>query len=287
VAVKDVPRLFISRLLETFFRRKWLYLLALVPFVALGVVTVKNSTPQYRSSGTIQANKFPNGTDPFGQQAPGLFTAAQINTAMSTDKFLTQLIAKAQLTDDGTSSTALKETVKGAVSAASAGFDVVSITAVTSDPTLSVDLAAATIETYRDWESTKYATLNPVSAPPTATTVDGAAESAGDATAAAAEAEAADEPDAASKAAAQKIISQRFPTVDTPTEAVAEPHRKKDAITLVLFLALGALVVGAAVVVATLMDKSVRYSEEVETQLHVPVLATIPDTRAAMKPLVL
>ena len=52
-----MPRLFISRLFETFFRRKWLYLLALVPFVALGVVTALNSKPTYKSSGTIQVNR--------------------------------------------------------------------------------------------------------------------------------------------------------------------------------------------------------------------------------------
>ncbi len=47
------------------------------------------------------------------------------------------------------------------------------------------------------------------------------------------------------------------------------------------------MVMAAVVVVATLLDHSVRYSDEIETQLHVPVLAIVPDSRAAIQPLVL
>ena len=45
--------------------------------------------------------------------------------------------------------------------------------------------------------------------------------------------------------------------------------------------------VAAVVVVATLLDHSVRYGDEIETQLHVPVLAIVPDSRTAIQPLVL
>jgi len=69
-------RLFIGRLLETFFRHRWLYVLPLVPFLALGVATVTGRGPSYRSSGVILINKDTlinqlttnqSGNNPFGE----------------------------------------------------------------------------------------------------------------------------------------------------------------------------------------------------------------------------
>ncbi len=51
-----------------------------------------------------------------------------------------------------------------------------------------------------------------------------------------------------------------------------------------LFFLLGLMVMAAVVVVATLLDHSVRYSDEIETRLHVPVLAVVPDSRTAIRP---
>ena len=50
-----------------------------------------------------------------------------------------------------------------------------------------------------------------------------------------------------------------------------------------MFMILGAFVSGAALVVGTLLDRSVRYGEEVEAHLGVPVLATVPNSRGALR----
>ena len=77
-------------------------------------------------------------------------------------------------------------------------------------------------------------------------------------------------------------VTQRLRIVDSPEQPIApEPHRKKDALTLMMFLALGTLVSAAALVVGTLMDHSVRYGEEIEANLNVPVLATVPNSPGA------
>ena len=62
-----------------------------------------------------------------------------------------------------------------------------------------------------------------------------------------------------------------------------EAHRRKDAMTLMMFMMLGALVSAAALVVGTLLDRSVRYSEEIAAHLNVPVLATVPNSRGALQ----
>lgn len=275
-----MPRLFISRLLETFFRRKWLYLLALVPFIALGVVTVLNSSESFRAIGTIQVNKASGIStegegDPFGGQTPAAFTSAQIAVVLGNDDFVASVIKEAEKNG---SAPLTPEEVRRSVSAAGAGFDLVTINATAADPALSVALANATTTAFRQREIDKKAAAleaaRKYNLGPAAIAVEPAA------TTEAAEAEA--------EARAETFVDARYviPSEGATPPIGAEPHRKKDVLTVVLFLMLGMMVAAAALVVATLMDRSVRYGEEIETQLHVPVLASVPNSRAAIKPLV-
>ena len=57
--------------------------------------------------------------------------------------------------------------------------------------------------------------------------------------------------------------------------------------TLMMFMILGALVSSAALVVATLLDRCVRYADEVEAHLEVPVLAMVPNSSGAVQTRVL
>ena len=83
-------------------------------------------------------------------------------------------------------------------------------------------------------------------------------------------------------------VSQRLDVVDEPVKPLApEPHRKKDALTLAMFMILGALVSGAALVVGTMLDRTVRYAEEIESHLDVPVLAMVPNSPGAIQTRVL
>jgi uncharacterized protein involved in exopolysaccharide biosynthesis len=274
-----LPRLFFSRLLETFFRRWWLYVLVLVPFLALGVVTIGSSRTTYRSTGVYSVNKYTlensalgNKTEnPFGNDTAAVYTSRQINTLLGTNDFLKTVISNADGVQANIDSGALTEQqVRGSIGVAADGDLLVAINAVSPNPTLSQNLAAAIMPSYVQWLTDPAKAQDSPNASSDQTDPNLIAAAAQDA------------------AINRGVINGSIRTVDRPEAPLGpEPHRKKDAVTLVLFLLLGLMVMAAVVVVATLLDHSVRYSDEIEMQLHVPVLAIVPDSRTAIQPMVL
>jgi capsular polysaccharide biosynthesis protein len=288
-------------MLETFFRRWWLYVLVLVPFLALGVVTIGNSKTTYRATGSVQVNRpaaVPD--DPFGNDTPAIYTTRQIGTVLRTDKFLDALIDQAQLrTPVGSDPAIVRQQVRQSVSAVPSGDDLVTISATNADPDVAQSLANSMIPAYvrfqidnaretrntaRDDEvlkESRYAQL-------TAQDPSGSSQETAQAKLDMDDAQFAFDKAQAALSKQTQLMPQRFTDIDTAARPSApEPHRRQDIITLVLFFLLGVMVMTAAVVVATLLDHSVRYSDEIETQLHVPVLAIVPDSRTAIEPLVL
>ena len=99
-------RLFIGRLLETFFRRWWLFALPAVLCVALGLALVMNRGTSYHAAGVIQVNRdsllnqitsVRNQTT-FGFDSPATYTSRQFNTLLGTDSFLDSVVKQAGLT---------------------------------------------------------------------------------------------------------------------------------------------------------------------------------------------
>lgn len=299
-----MAKLFISRLLETFFRRKWLFLLPIVPFLALGVLNVATKEPSYRSTGKLLINEplvgQPNagGTSQFGGDTPGVYTAEQINRYLGFDAFLQLLIEKGDLQQDIDNGTITPAEIRRSVWAIAEGDDVVLVNAATWDPTLAYQLAQGTIDTFHDWLATN-AEKNSRDAlviyekelEGRRATAEAAAGTGAEASAAAeaAVAETLGKIDAAEESLenSRSLVVQQNDPRDPPELGAPESSRKQDLITLVMYLVLGGLVSTAALVVATLMDRSVRYSEEIETRLDVPVVATIPDSTSAFTPRVL
>ena len=86
-------RLFIARLLETFFRRWWLYLLPVALLGALGVATVLGKGTSYRVLGrhlrqpgfVVEPDHRGRGENSFGFDNPATYTSRQINTLLGTD----------------------------------------------------------------------------------------------------------------------------------------------------------------------------------------------------------
>jgi uncharacterized protein involved in exopolysaccharide biosynthesis len=323
-----VARPFISRMLETFFRRKWLYLLPLVPFIALGVLTVLSTGDSWRSTGVVRVNLNtvldqvnPDAGNPLSGETAATYTARQINNQLGTEDFLHSVMIAAGIEPDGGS---VDDAVRRSVGAAAVADDLVTVSASTSDPTRSVDLAEATIATFIQSQidevredsgsATTYLEeqLTPLKEeydraqselrlysqglsgpateqPPNVQTELGRLSDevtrTGDAYNTAlgriGEAE-----QAGNESAAK--IPQQYRTIDAPEQPLApEPRRKQDIMTLAIFTILGLLVSGAALVVGTLMDRSVRFSDEIEAHLDVPVIATIPDSAAAVMPRIL
>jgi uncharacterized protein involved in exopolysaccharide biosynthesis len=321
-----VPRLFLSRLLETFFRRPWLYVVPLVPFLGLGIATVTGTDASFRSTGVILVNRatllseinpIRGGQNSFGWDTPAAYTSRQINTVLGTDQFLGSVLTEAGLTGALTSGALSPLDVRNSVQARAEGDELVSISASTSDPELSFRLAQATIASYLQWEidnnvsdsssaqtffeSTlapyeqrleeartsleRYVNANPFVGDPINRPVEQQVEITR-LTEAVNEADrqlstAKNQINAARQATAQSStdVAQRLRIVDSPDQPSApESRRMQDLQTLVMYIVLGTLVSAAALVVGTMMDRSVRYSEEIAQRVHVPVLATLPDS---------
>jgi uncharacterized protein involved in exopolysaccharide biosynthesis len=322
-----VARPFISRLLETFFRRKWLYLLPLVPFLALGVLTVLTTGDSYRSTGLVRVNlnttvdQVNEEDNAISGETPAAFAARQLNDQLQTNELLHPLMraAEVEVTDEN------EDAVRRSVWAAAAADDLVTVNAATANRDLSFRLADATIRSYRDWRIqqaqndsdaavayfTKLANEGPARVladanqrlkaaadlyqGPLDQQSQAAATEIGRLTAEQTAAQdaynvAMAKVTEAQQAGAEAVanIPQQFRAIDDPEPPQApEPRRKQDIMTLAIFTILGLLVSGAALVVGTLMDRSVRFSDEIEAHLDVPVIATIPDSGAAVMPRIL
>jgi len=259
----------------------------------------------------------------FGFDSPATYTSRQFNTLLGTESFVDSVVKGAGLSSAVKSGAITAQDVRTSLWAAPQGDELVVINAATKNPELSYRLAGATIESYLQWEIDNSVTqsqsaeqffesllvpyqqrlddarqqlANYVSAHPAVG--NGAADRPADE-----QVEIASLTEAVSRAddqlstaraslnsarlaSAQSTtdVSQRLRIVDSPVQPVApEAHRRKDALTLMFFMTLGALISGAALVVGTLLDRSVRYGEEVETHLEVPVLATVPNSRGALR----
>jgi uncharacterized protein involved in exopolysaccharide biosynthesis len=327
-------RLFIGRLLETFFRRWWLYALPVVLLMGLGVATILGKGSTYRASGVIQVSRDSllnqitsvRGQNSFGFDTPATYTSRQFNTLLGTDTFVQSIIKNAGLTTAVESGALTRDTVRRSLWAAPNGDELLVVNAASRDPELSYRLAGATMSSYLQWQidydvtqsqsaekffesllvpyqqrldDSREALANYLAAHPAAGSNDD--RPADEQVEIASLTEAVTRADdllataraslnSARLASAQTTtdVSQRLRIVDEPVKPFApEGRRRKDAMTLVLYLVLGSLVSGAALVVGTLLDRSVRYGEEVEAHLGVPVLAMVPNGRGVLRTRVL
>ena len=327
-------RLFIGRLLETFFRRWWIYAIPVVLLTALGAATVVGRAASYRSSGIILVNRdsqlnqltAARGQNQLAFETIATYTSRQFNTLLGTDAFLKAVIKDAGLTSAVESGVITEQEIRGSLWAYARGDELVVINAATDNPELSYRLAGATIDGYLQWEidntvsqsqSTEeffqgllvpyqqrvdeasdalssYVKAHPAAGQNGVRPADEQVEISALTQAvnnANAQLDTARSSLAAARLASAQTstdVAQRLRVVDAPEQPIApEPHRRKDALTLMFFMTLGALVSAAALVVATLLDRSVRYADEIETHLHLPVLATVPSSRGPVRTRVL
>ncbi len=91
-----IARHVIARLLETFFRRWWLYILPLVAMIGLGIYTAGNKADAYHSVAVLSAAdetlldelQGASRTDTLAFESPADATARRINEALRTDEFV-------------------------------------------------------------------------------------------------------------------------------------------------------------------------------------------------------
>jgi uncharacterized protein involved in exopolysaccharide biosynthesis len=151
-----VPRYMMLRLLETFFRRWWLYLVPVVLLAGFGFMSVSGAAPKFQSTGTLNvetATVLSSLSDTqndgsFGFDTPAQTTSKKINSLLGTDQFIGKVATAAGL-DQAVESGALSfDKLRAAVGASDAGQTFVKVTATMANPKDAQNLATATINSF-------------------------------------------------------------------------------------------------------------------------------------------
>jgi uncharacterized protein involved in exopolysaccharide biosynthesis len=144
------------RLLETFFRRWYLYLVPVVILAVVGVMSVSGTKSKFQSVGTINvadstvlSNLNGNNTqsNPFGD-SPATTTAKQINSTLQTDQFVKDIATRAGLDNALNTGKITPKWIRSSLGASANGQNLVSIVATNEDPQIAQHLAQATIDAY-------------------------------------------------------------------------------------------------------------------------------------------
>ncbi len=318
----------VRRLLETFFRRWWLYLLPLVLFVAMGVLQVSHSSTGYQSVGVVDVS---SGTllsqltsirgDTYGYQTPAVSTAKTLSSLLATDNFVETVASQAGV------STALKSGeltalgLRQSISASANGDNLLAVVATTANPELSSRLVKATIDSFLQYvvagkvsdsraavaffenqlavyrgvlDSAKAAQLKyasehpggplaqrPLSEQIEIQSLQSAVDQAQSQYTAAQQK--GDEARLATEQATSDV-SQQLRIIDEPQVPNApQPRLKKAVLGVGVFMFVGLIISGGAVVLATVIDRSLRSAEDVQQLLGLPILAVVPEARRAKR----
>ena len=105
-------RLVVLRVLESYFRHRWLFLLPIVFMGAMSVVYIMNLKPTYRAGGVVYvqnesllASLNAVGNDGFIWTTPAEYYAQELNDLLQTDSFVRAIIQQTDLEEELTQST--------------------------------------------------------------------------------------------------------------------------------------------------------------------------------------
>jgi capsular polysaccharide biosynthesis protein len=151
-----VSRYTVVRLLECFFRRWWLFVLPVVLLVGAGVALVVVKKPVYRSVGTINVASTTllstlqdvRGDPGYGYDTPAAATSKQLNSQLSTDQFVRDVVARAKLDGLVAGGVLTMEGVRASITSWPAGSNLLNVVASSSDPEVAQRLASSTIDTF-------------------------------------------------------------------------------------------------------------------------------------------
>lgn len=255
------------------------------------------------------------GNSAVGFETPAAFTAREINAVIGTELFISSVAERAGIEEALNAGLVSATELQRSIWASSDSDLLVRVNAAAADPLLAQVLADATIQSYLQWQiddgvtesrSTEqffeslllpyqervdaaqqaledYTTANPGPANVELRPVDEQAEIRQLSN----EIERADQQLTAAlqslsdarllTAQTETDVSQRLRVIDPPARPLApESGLRDDAITILMFLTVGLVLAAAAAAVTALLDRTVRYPDEVERHLDVPVLASLP-----------
>ncbi|MCA9985685.1 MAG: hypothetical protein KDE09_10825 [Anaerolineales bacterium] len=155
-------RLVLLRLLESYFRHRWLYLVPILILTTVGIVTAALAKEQYLSSGVmyVQEESYLASvtgvrTEGFDWLTPATRTTREINDLLQTDTFVRGVIAQTSLESRMSGSTRLvlqtMSDVREAIRATEQGDNQLWVLATWENPAVAYELANATIENYIQW----------------------------------------------------------------------------------------------------------------------------------------
>lgn len=156
-------RLVILRLLESYFRHRWLYLLPMVLLLAAGIVYYAfYAEPVYIVRGVLYVQQkslleslLPLPTEPFTSATPAEATAREIDDLLQTRSFIRAIIANTELESEmARGEEVVEDTIKDvrdAVWASAQGRNQVLIAAAYEDPVLAYQLSQGVVDSYIQW----------------------------------------------------------------------------------------------------------------------------------------
>lgn len=149
-----MSRYSVIRLLETFFRRWWLYLVPLVLLCALGGLTMVTKKSVYKSVATVEVQNSSileklGGADPqFGYDTPAAATAKQINSRLQTQVFVENIAERARIAELVKSGVITYDEVRSSISAVDSGSNLLKIYVYFEHPQVAQLLAQSTIDAF-------------------------------------------------------------------------------------------------------------------------------------------
>ncbi len=156
-------RLVILRLLESYFRHRWLYLIPIVLMSGSGIVYVTQSPRMYVSSGVLFVQKdsllstlVPIGNSGFSWITPAQMTANELNELLRTEAFIRFIIQRTSLEERMHEGPEQAEriiySVRQSIWVGADGEKLMRFGARHRDPTIAYELASSTIEAYTEWK---------------------------------------------------------------------------------------------------------------------------------------
>lgn len=327
-----MSRAFAARLLESYFRHRWLNLVPLLLMIAGAITWLVLTKPEYTSrgtvyvqSGTLLSSLVSETGSSTGWSGPAKTTTDDMNSLLQSDSFLRSVIAQSDLEPEmNKGPRAADETLKKvreSVWTQTLGQNMVQVGAAHTSPVVAQQLANGVIQNYIQWrvntgsnegataqgyferlipqyeadvrvareDLEAYLALHPDPVRgerPTEETfqIERLQAAVQEATQRLSE--------TVSKAERAKLAGDRstidaqqtYTVIDSP-EVPPEPStsRRKQALNIAVFILVGLLLSGVAVVGETLLDTSLRFPADVQEKLGLPVLGSVPHVRSGRK----
>jgi uncharacterized protein involved in exopolysaccharide biosynthesis len=257
----------------------------------------------------------------FGYETPANATTKTMNSLLRTDRFIETIAESADLTDDLAAGTTTADQLRQAISVTPDGDTLLQVRATTDSPELSAALAEGTIDSFLEYvvsgdvsqsraaedffsnqlvvykqaledagQALKdYAAANP-GGPLDLRPLDEQIEiqrltgAVDQATAQYTNAQQKSEEARLATEQATGDVNQRLRIVDSPDVPILpEPHKQQAFFTAIIFMVVGSMLTVAAVILATVADRSFRTAEDVEQLLGMPMVTVVPEVKHKRK----